>query len=180
MKKMSLFSLSWPIFIETLLFMMLGFIDVFALSQYDDLASASVGTANQVAGICNLLFSVTATASAVIIAQNLGAKNREKASQTAALSIFFNFSIGIIVSVVLVIFNRPMLSALGAEGKVLDFGSEYLTIECCFKKPWLYTNPDVYNYCYEYNKYSSRPHIRSWLVWYACSWCNRCCISYNL
>lgn len=74
MKKMSLFSLSWPIFIETLLFMMLGFIDVFALSQYDDLASASVGTANQVAGICNLLFSVTATASAVIIAQNLGAK----------------------------------------------------------------------------------------------------------
>ena len=54
MKKMSLFSLSWPIFIETLLFMMLGFIDVFALSQYDDLASASVGTANQVAGICNL------------------------------------------------------------------------------------------------------------------------------
>ena len=132
MKKMSLFSLSWPIFIETLLFMMLGFIDVFALSQYDDLASASVGTANQVAGICNLLFSVTATASAVIIAQNLGAKNREKASETAALSIFFNFSIGIIVSVVLVIFNRPMLSALGAEGKVLDFGSEYLTIVGCF------------------------------------------------
>lgn len=128
MKKMSLFSLSWPIFIETLLFMMLGFVDVFALSQYDDLASASVGTANQLAGICNLLFSVTATASAVIIAQNLGANNRKKASQTAALSIFFNFAIGIIVSVVLVLFNRPMLLALGAEDKVLEFGSEYLTI----------------------------------------------------
>lgn len=128
MKKMSLFSLSWPIFIETLLFMMLGFIDVFALSQYDDLASASVGTANQVAGICNLLFSVTATASAVIIAQNLGANNREKASQTAALSIFFNLALGIIVSAVLVVFNRPMLTALGAENKVLEFGSEYLTI----------------------------------------------------
>lgn len=128
MKKMSLFSLSWPIFIETLLFMMLGFVDVFALSQYDDLASASVGTANQVAGICNLLFSVTATASAVMIAQNLGANNRKEASQTASLSIFFNFILGIIVSVVLVIFNRPILSALGAENKVLEFGSEYLTI----------------------------------------------------
>lgn len=128
MKKMTLFSLSWPIFIETLLFMMLGFIDVFALSQYDDLASASVGTANQVAGICTLLFSVTATASAVIIAQNLGANNREKASQTAALSIFFNFVLGIIVSIVLLLFNRPMLIALGAEGKVLEFGCEYLMI----------------------------------------------------
>lgn len=128
MKKMSLISLSWPILVETLLFMMLGFIDVFALSQYDDLASASVGTANQVAGICNLLFSVTATASAIIIAQNLGAKNREKATQAAALSIFFNFMLGIIVSVILVLFNRPMLTALGAEGKVLEFGSEYLVI----------------------------------------------------
>lgn len=128
MKKMSLISLSWPILVETLLFMMLGFIDVFALSQYDDLASASVGTANQVAGICNLLFSVTATASAIIIAQNLGANNRKKATQTAALSIFFNFMLGIIVSVILVLFNKPMLIALGAEGKVLEFGSEYLII----------------------------------------------------
>ncbi len=128
MKKMSLISLSWPILIEALLFMMLGFVDVFALSRYDDLASASVGTANQVASICNLLFSVTSTASAIIIAQNLGAKNRAKATQTAALSIFFNFMLGLIVSLVLVFFNRPMLSALGAKGKVLSFGSEYLVI----------------------------------------------------
>lgn len=128
MKKMTLFSLSWPIFIETLLFMMLGFIDVFALSQYDDLASASVGTANQVAGICTLLFSVTATASAIIIAQNLGANNRTKASQTAALSIFFSFILGAIISIILLLFNRPMLIALGAEDKVLEFGCEYLEI----------------------------------------------------
>lgn len=128
MKKMSLFSLSWPIFIETLLYMALGFIDVFALSKYDDLASASVNTANQVAGICTLMFSVTATASAVIIAQNLGAGNREKASQTAALSIFCNFVLGIAVSVVLLLFNRPMLVFLGAEGRVLEFGGEYLGI----------------------------------------------------
>ncbi len=128
MKKMSLISLSWPILVETLLFMMLGFVDVFALSQYDDLASASVGTANQVAGICNILFSVTSTASAIIIAQNLGANNRTKATQTASLSIFFNFMLGLLVSLILVFFNKPMLSALGAKGKVLSFGSEYLVI----------------------------------------------------
>lgn len=128
MKKMSLMSLSWPIFVETLLFMMLGFVDIFALSQYDDLASASVGTANQIAGICNLLFSVTTTASAIIIAQNLGANNRKKATQTSAMLIFVNFTLGLVVSAVLVIFNKPMLIALGAEGKVLEFGSEYLVI----------------------------------------------------
>lgn len=33
MKKMTLFHLSWPIFIETALFMFLGFIDVFVLSK---------------------------------------------------------------------------------------------------------------------------------------------------
>ena len=36
---MNLFSLAWPIFIETALFMLLGLVDVFILSGYDDLAA---------------------------------------------------------------------------------------------------------------------------------------------
>lgn len=127
-KKISLFSLTWPILIENILFMLLGIIDVYALSTYDDVASASVNTANQIISICNILFAVTSNASAVIISQNLGAGNRQKASKTAAIAISFNLILGIVVSFVLAVFSRQLMSALGATGKILDFGSEYLMI----------------------------------------------------
>ena len=128
MKKMTLFNLSWPIFIETALFMALGFVDVFVMSQYDDLAASSVQTANQAISICALVFSVLSGASAVLISQNLGAGKRREASKIAALSIVFNLLIGIIISVVLSVFSRPILMFIGASGRILEFSSEYLTI----------------------------------------------------
>lgn len=127
-KKITLFSLTWPILIENILFMLLGIIDVYALSTYADVASASVNTANQIISICNILFAVTSNSSAVIISQNLGAGNRQKASKTAAIAISFNLILGIVVSLVLAVFSRQLMSALGATGKILDFGSEYLMI----------------------------------------------------
>ena len=128
MKKMTLFNLSWPIFIETALFMALGFVDVFVMSQYDDLAASSVQTANQAISICALVFSVLSGASAVLISQNLGAGKRSEASKIAALSIVFNLLIGIVISVVLSVFSRPILMFIGASGRILEFSSEYLTI----------------------------------------------------
>lgn len=127
-KKISLFNLTWPIMIENLLFMLLGIIDVYALSTYDDVASSSVNTANQVISICNILFTVTANASSVIISQSLGAGNRKKASKTAAIAISLNFILGFVISIILIIFSRTFLSLLGADGKLLDFGTEYLVI----------------------------------------------------
>jgi len=42
-KKMSVFALTWPIFIETLLRTMLGNVDTFMLSTYSDDAVGAVG-----------------------------------------------------------------------------------------------------------------------------------------
>lgn len=74
MKELRLFNLAWPIFIETALFMLLGFVDVFVLSRYDDLAASSVNTANQAVSIITIVFTVISGASAVLISQYLGAK----------------------------------------------------------------------------------------------------------
>ncbi|MGN1131444.1 MAG: MATE family efflux transporter, partial [Ruminococcus sp.] len=128
MKKMKLFNLAWPIFIETALFMLLGFIDVFVLSKYNDLAASSVNTANQAVSIVTIVFTVISGASAVIISQCLGAKNKKGASRVAALSLTFNFAFGIIISGVLLIFNAPILKFIGAEGKILEYSSQYLAI----------------------------------------------------
>lgn len=128
MKKLKLFSLAWPIFIETALFMFLGFVDVFVLSDYNDLAASSVNTANQAVSIVTIVFSVISGASAVLISQYLGAENKKGASRIAALSLTFNLIFGCIISVALAVFNRPILSFIGAKGEVLEFASQYLTI----------------------------------------------------
>ncbi len=128
MKKLKLFNLAWPIFIETALFMLLGFIDVFVLSKYDDLAASSVNTANQAVSIVTIVFTVISGASAVLISQYLGAENKKGASRIAALSITFNLIFGIIISAVLLLFNKQILTFIGAEGKILDFSCQYLSI----------------------------------------------------
>ena len=128
MKKMKLFSLAWPIFIETALFMLLGFVDVFVLSRYNDLAASSVNTANQAISITTIVFTVISTASAVMISQYLGAGKRKDASRVAALSIVFHLFFGILISLFFALFGRNMLALIGAQGAVLEFASEYLSV----------------------------------------------------
>lgn len=74
-KRMNLFTLTWPIFIENVLFMLLGFIDIFVLSRYNDVAASAVSAANQIISICNLVFSIISGATAILISQSLGAQN---------------------------------------------------------------------------------------------------------
>lgn len=128
MKKLKLFSLAWPIFVETSLFMLLGFVDVYILSRYDDLTASSVNAANQAVSIATIIFTVISSASAVMISQYLGAKKEESASRIAALSIVLSLIFGVLISVVFLLFNRPVLAFIGAEGKILSFGCQYLSI----------------------------------------------------
>ena len=128
MKKLNLYSLAWPIFIETALFMLLGFVDVYILSNYDDLAASSVNTANQAVSIATIVFSVVSSASAVMISQYLGAKKERSASRIAALSLTLHFAFGLIISAVFLLWNRPILTLIGAQDKILDFGCQYLSI----------------------------------------------------
>lgn len=127
-KQLSLFRLAWPILIETALFMTLGIVDVFVLSQYNDLAAGAVATANQAAVIATLVFTVVSTASAVLISQYLGAGKKEAASRIAALSLTLNFLLGLLVSLLFVLFHRQILSLIGAKGELLALSGEYLSI----------------------------------------------------
>ena len=115
-KRMNLFTLTWPIFIENVLFMLLGFIDIFVLSRYNDVAASAVSAANQIISICNLVFSIISGATAILISQSLGAQKRQSASQIAALSLLFSTVIGLVISALIALFHRPLLAALGAQG----------------------------------------------------------------
>ena len=128
MKKLNLFNLAWPIFIETAMFILLGFIDVYILSSYDDLAASSVNTANQTISIVTIVFQILSTAGAVMISQYLGAGKRKDASLVSVLLITSQLFFGVIISVIVLLFNRPVLMLIGADGQILEYASGYLFI----------------------------------------------------
>ena len=128
MKKLNLFHLAWPIFIETAMFILLGFIDVYILSSYDDLAASSVNTATQTISIVTIVFQILSTAGGVMISQYLGAEKRKDASLVSVLLIASQLFFGVIISVIFLLFNRSILTLIGADGQILEYASGYLTI----------------------------------------------------
>lgn len=128
MKELKLFGLAMPIFIETALFMLLGFIDVFILSQFDDLAASAVNTANQAVSIITVVFTVICGASGILISQYLGADKRTAASRISAVAIALNLIFGIIVSLIFVFFGDDILGLIGAKGELMTLASQYLDI----------------------------------------------------
>ena len=84
-QKLSVFKMTWPIFIEILLQMMVGNVDQFMLSHYSQHSVAAVGNANQIINIVILALSVISMAATILIAQHRGAGNREKVAEVCTL-----------------------------------------------------------------------------------------------
>ena len=84
--KKRLAKLAAPIFIETLLIMMLGAVDTIMLSRHSDNSVAAVGVVNQIIMLTFLVFEVINLGTSVLCSQYLGAK-LEKKSGTGCWSI---------------------------------------------------------------------------------------------
>lgn len=127
-KKASLFQLAWPIFINSILGILLGFIDVFVLSKVSDLAASAISAACQITSVCSLIFSAICSAATILIAQYLGRGDREKVSRISALSIVLNVIAGIVISAIVFVFHNAFLQILGAKAELFDMASEYIRI----------------------------------------------------
>lgn len=127
-KEQSLFSITWPLFIEISLHMSMGIIATLILSGYSDNAVAGVGVANQVINIFIIVFNVTAIGTTILIGQNLGANHLERALRLAKSAFGVNTWIGILMTIVVVIFAGTFLEFYGLSGEIYDFAYTYLTI----------------------------------------------------
>lgn len=75
----SVFSITWPIFVELGLQMLVGNADQMMVSHYSSTAVGAIGNANQMIGLLILFFNVVSMASTILIAQYIGAGKREEA-----------------------------------------------------------------------------------------------------
>ena len=127
-KELSLFKLTWPLFLELFLFMLMGLADTFMLSAVSDDAVAGVGTANQYIQIAILLLGVIGTGASIVVSQYLGSRLIAEASQIAALSVTLNLLVGLVISGLFILFSDVLMKMMNLQGAVLEAAQSYLVI----------------------------------------------------
>ena len=121
-------SLAGPIFIETLLVMMLGAVDTFMLSRYSDNSVAAVGVVNQIMNLVFLLFEVISLGTSILCSQYIGAKRRDKVIQVVGISLIFNLLSGLILSAGIYFFAGNLLTMMGLRPDLMVYGLPYMKI----------------------------------------------------
>ena len=150
-RKGVLFRLTWPIFIETGMRLLLGNISVFMIARHSDEAVAATGVATQVLNMLIMIFGIVATGSAIIISQHLGAGDRKTASQAVFVSILVNAAFGLAMSLVMLTCAEPIGRMMNVEGETLLYVALMLRIAggTCFTQAIIATFGAIFrNYGY--------------------------------
>lgn len=125
---LNIWTLSWPIFIEVFLQLLVGNIDQLMMSHYSQEAVAAVANANQILNVFIMLIVVMSTATTILIAQYLGARNRLKLAETCTVSLAFSFVFSSLAAVGFMAFNGVIFSWLGVPPETMDQTVLYTTI----------------------------------------------------
>lgn len=127
-RELKLFGLTWPIMLESLLFMLMGSADTLMLSGVSDSAVSAVGVATQFVFIAILVIGVVNNGADIVISQYLGAGKRMEASKISALTVTMNVLTGIGISLLFLLFTEPLMSLMNLKGHTLDMAVAYLRI----------------------------------------------------
>jgi len=126
--RLGLFTLAWPIFIEQLLRLMLGYVSVFMLGHYSDEAVAATGVANQILAISVIFYGFLTVGVQIVVAQLIGAKRFKRVERVITNGLVVAFLIGVAMSLVFVLFGDSFLRMLGLNERLVAVGSPFIRI----------------------------------------------------
>lgn len=123
-----LFKLTWPIFIELILQMLVGNVDQIMMSQYSENAVAAIGNVNTIMNFMTITFSIVTMAITIMVTQYLGSKNKEKVSEIYTVGIFTNLIFSVIISIGLFLGSEALFNALKMPVELHADAKQYLNI----------------------------------------------------
>lgn len=127
-KKLGLFAITWPIFIEQLSHILPGMIDTFMVSHLGDPAVAGLAVANQIVVFFIILFSFVGIGCSVVITHYLGANDRAGAERVASTAIGVNFWLGVLVSLLIYASSTQMLKLLHLPPGLMPYAQPFLAL----------------------------------------------------
>ena len=120
--------LAGPMFLELFLNTMLNNIDMLMLSHYNEYAVGAVGNANTIMFMMNILFNVIATATSVVAAQYLGAKQYDRMNMIYTLAVMVNLFLGLVLSGAFCAANPFIMNFLHVSPEMRPYSMIYIYI----------------------------------------------------
>lgn len=122
--------LIWPLLIEQLLSVAMGFVDMLMVSGVGDEAVSAVGLVDSLNNLLIQLFGALAGGGAVVCSQYLGRKDRDNAKKAAGQLYFIIILASSLIALSMIIFNRPILSLIfgSIDESVMIYCIHYLLI----------------------------------------------------
>ena len=127
-KKTSLFMLTWPIFLEMVLQVLVNNVDQMMMSRVSETAVGAIANVNTIMNVLLIVFSVITMASTILIAQFLGSNKREKVSQVYSVAVYSNLVFSIGISLVLLFGSNIIFSIVKLPSDMLREANIYMKI----------------------------------------------------
>ena len=121
-----LLHLTWPIFLELLLQIMVGNVDQFMVASYDQNAVGGIANANQILNIFLLVFSMISMATSILISQYRGAGKERQIHQIYTLSCVVNLALGLLIGLLLQLLSGPLFRMMNVPSAFQAAADTYI------------------------------------------------------
>lgn len=124
----SIFQLVWPATVESLLQMGVGLVNTGMVGHLSALAIGAVGLCNRATMIGWALFQGVSTGATVLVAQSVGAGDRDKARTVAIQALMFGSISVAILAAIFTAWSEPILRLFRPDAELLAASMGYLKI----------------------------------------------------
>lgn len=124
----TLFKLWMPIALQQLIFSSLNFVSTMMIGQLGETSVASVGLANQIFFLFQLLLFGVSSGAAIFVAQFWGKHDIKNIRRVLGISLALGSVGALVFSAVALVFPEPALGIYSTDRAVIALGSKYLRI----------------------------------------------------
>lgn len=125
--------LAAPVMVEHLLHLAVGLTDAYMANHLPAdaaAAGAAVGTISYFLWFIGLIVTAVGTGATAIIARAKGARHRSLANSVCGQSVTAATAMGLILSIIIFVFDDTLIAATGLTGKAPEYARDYLRMLC--------------------------------------------------
>lgn len=127
-KHMSMFHLAWPIFVESILLMLVGNVDQYMVASYSENAVGAIGNANQIINLLLIMFSIISIATTILVSHYIGSKNTEKLPAIYTLSITLNLIFSFTIAIIIFLFSEQLFNFMSLPDEIFADAVTYIKL----------------------------------------------------
>lgn len=121
-------ALAWPAVTEQLLITLFGMVDMMMVGRVGPMAIAAVGLTNQPIMLALAVFQALTVGTTTLISRFIGGRQLKEANATVRQSLILVAFLGVLVSVLVFVFARPLVIFMGATEGALHYATTYLQV----------------------------------------------------